>query len=61
FNSDIVFKHFLRIKQYKAEVQRHWASEAEIKVLSVNYAVLLKEKEEDSCKFSHDLTPLTKV
>lgn len=34
------------IEQYKAEVQRLQASEAEIKALSVNYVALLKEKEE---------------
>ncbi|XP_077251382.1 golgin candidate 4-like isoform X2 [Tasmannia lanceolata] len=35
------------IEQYKAEIQRLQASEAEIKALSVNYAAILKEKEEE--------------
>ncbi|MED6218921.1 hypothetical protein PIB30_031035 [Stylosanthes scabra] len=34
------------IEQYKAEIKRLQASEAEIKALSVNYAALLKEKED---------------
>ncbi|KAF8380142.1 hypothetical protein HHK36_027625 [Tetracentron sinense] len=34
------------IEQYKAEIKRLQASEDEIKALSVNYAALLKEKEE---------------
>ncbi|KAF3439948.1 hypothetical protein FNV43_RR18226 [Rhamnella rubrinervis] len=34
------------IEQYKAEIKRLQESEAEIKALSVNYAALLKEKEE---------------
>ncbi|MED6133333.1 hypothetical protein PIB30_027367 [Stylosanthes scabra] len=34
------------IEQYKAEIKRLHASEAEIKALSVNYAALLKEKED---------------
>jgi hypothetical protein len=36
---------FLQIEQYRAEIKRLQASEAEIKALSVNYAALLKEKE----------------
>ncbi|CAL5382103.1 unnamed protein product [Camellia sinensis] len=35
-----------RIEQYKAQIKRLQESEAEIKVLSVNYAALLKEKED---------------
>ncbi|XP_068666950.1 golgin candidate 3-like isoform X2 [Aristolochia californica] len=35
------------VEQYKAEIQRLQASEAEIKALSVNYAAILKEKEEE--------------
>ncbi|CAJ1821567.1 unnamed protein product [Sphenostylis stenocarpa] len=35
-----------QIEQYKAEIKRLQASEAEIKALSVNYAALLKEKED---------------
>ncbi|XP_052729453.1 golgin candidate 3 isoform X2 [Vigna angularis] len=34
------------IEQYKAEIKRLQASEAEIKALSVNYAAILKEKED---------------
>lgn len=34
------------IEQYRAEIKRLQASEAEIKALSVNYAALLKEKED---------------
>ncbi|TKY64003.1 Golgin candidate 4 [Spatholobus suberectus] len=34
------------IEQYKAEIKKLQASEAEIKALSVNYAALLKEKED---------------
>lgn len=33
------------MEQYKAEIKRLQASEAEIKALSVNYAALLKDKE----------------
>ncbi|KAK4793823.1 hypothetical protein SAY86_011817 [Trapa natans] len=36
----------MEIEQYKAEIQRLQESEAEIKALSVNYAALLKEKED---------------
>jgi len=36
---------FFQIEQYRAEIKRLQASEAEIKALSVNYAALLKEKE----------------
>ncbi|CAL0308444.1 unnamed protein product [Lupinus luteus] len=35
-----------QIEQYEAEIKRLQASEAEIKALSLNYAALLKEKEE---------------
>ncbi|KAK8466303.1 hypothetical protein PHAVU_008G057500 [Phaseolus vulgaris] len=34
------------IEQYKAEIKRLQASEAEVKALSVNYAAILKEKED---------------
>lgn len=37
--------YYLQIEQYKAEIKKLQASEAEIKALSVNYAALLKEKE----------------
>ncbi|KAF8017058.1 hypothetical protein BT93_H2311 [Corymbia citriodora subsp. variegata] len=38
--------HDSEIEQYKAEIKRLQESEAEIKALSVNYAALLKEKED---------------
>ncbi|GMP43653.1 hypothetical protein CsSME_00012932 [Camellia sinensis var. sinensis] len=38
--------HNSEIEQYKAQIKRLEESEAEIKVLSVNYAALLKEKED---------------
>ncbi|XAR54005.1 hypothetical protein NMG60_11028980 [Bertholletia excelsa] len=38
--------HNSEIEQYKAEIKRLQESEAEIKALSINYAALLKEKEE---------------
>ncbi|KAF5953132.1 hypothetical protein HYC85_011076 [Camellia sinensis] len=38
--------HNSEIEQYKAQIKRLQESEAEIKVLSVNYAALLKEKED---------------
>lgn len=38
--------HDPEIERYKAEIKRLQESEAEIKALSVNYAALLKEKEE---------------
>ncbi|XP_030457283.1 golgin candidate 3-like [Syzygium oleosum] len=38
--------HDFEIEQYKAEIKRLQESEAEIKALSVNYAALLKEKED---------------
>ncbi|KAL9318202.1 hypothetical protein ACSQ67_014719 [Phaseolus vulgaris] len=41
-----------QIEQYKAEIKKLQASEAEIKALSVNYAALLKEKEFDDEKES---------
>ncbi|PIA34302.1 hypothetical protein AQUCO_03800117v1 [Aquilegia coerulea] len=48
------------IEQYKAEVQRLRASEAEIKALSVNYAALLKEKEEQISRLHEDNGSLRK-
>ncbi|KAF6146775.1 hypothetical protein GIB67_007489 [Kingdonia uniflora] len=38
------------VEQYKTEIQRLHTSEAEIKALSVNYAALLREKEEQLSK-----------
>ncbi|XP_068478103.1 golgin candidate 3-like isoform X2 [Phaseolus vulgaris] len=42
------------IEQYKAEIKKLQASEAEIKALSVNYAALLKEKEDHIVKLNKD-------
>ncbi|XP_045790346.1 golgin candidate 3-like isoform X1 [Trifolium pratense] len=41
-------------EQYKAEIKRLQASEAEIKALSVNYAALLKEKEDQIVKLNKE-------
>ncbi|KAK7389883.1 hypothetical protein VNO78_25179 [Psophocarpus tetragonolobus] len=42
------------IEQYKAEIRKLQASEAEIKALSVNYAALLKEKEDHIIKLNKE-------
>ncbi|XP_021808006.1 golgin candidate 4 isoform X1 [Prunus avium] len=42
------------IEQYKAEIKRLQESEAEIKALSVNYAALLKEKEDQISRLSKE-------
>ncbi|XP_047148670.1 golgin candidate 3-like, partial [Vigna umbellata] len=42
------------IEQYKAEIKKLQASEAEIKALSVNYAALLKEKEDHIVKLNKE-------
>ncbi|XP_058096115.1 golgin candidate 4 isoform X2 [Magnolia sinica] len=42
------------IEQYKAEIQRLQTSEAEIKALSVNYAAILKEKEEELSRLNEE-------
>ncbi|KAK7274283.1 hypothetical protein RIF29_15366 [Crotalaria pallida] len=42
------------IEQYKAEIKRLQASEAEIKALSVNYAALLKEKEDQVVRLNKE-------
>ncbi|KAG4938109.1 hypothetical protein JHK84_044358 [Glycine max] len=42
------------IEQYKAEIKKLQASEAEIKALSVNYAALLKEKEDHIIKLNKE-------
>ncbi|XP_042481258.1 golgin candidate 4 isoform X2 [Macadamia integrifolia] len=42
------------IEKYRAEVQRLQASESEIKALSVNYAALLKEKEEQLSRLQEE-------
>lgn len=44
--------HDPEIERYKAEIKRLQESEAEIKALSVNYAALLKEKEEQISRFN---------
>ncbi|XP_031475828.1 golgin candidate 4-like isoform X2 [Nymphaea colorata] len=41
------WSHQAQLDDYKAEVERLKASEAEIRRLSINYAAILKEKEED--------------
>ncbi|KAL1360515.1 hypothetical protein HN51_005915 [Arachis hypogaea] len=46
------------IEQYKAEIKRLQASEAEIKALSVNYAALLKEKEDQIIRLGKENTSL---
>lgn len=42
------------IEQYKAEVKRLQESEAEIKALSINYAALLKEKEDQISRLNKE-------
>ncbi|KAF7801277.1 golgin candidate 3-like isoform X1 [Senna tora] len=42
------------IEQYKAEIKRLQSSEAEIKALSVNYAALLKEKEDQIVRLNKE-------
>lgn len=42
------------IEQYKAEIKKLQESEAEIKALSVNYAALLKEKEDQIFRLSEE-------
>ncbi|XP_022770506.1 golgin candidate 4-like isoform X2 [Durio zibethinus] len=42
------------IERYKAEIKKLQQSEAEIKALSVNYAALLKEKEEQISRLNHE-------
>lgn len=44
--------HYPEIERYKAEIKRLQESEAEIKALSVNYAALLKEKEEQMSRLN---------
>ncbi|EPS71067.1 hypothetical protein M569_03692, partial [Genlisea aurea] len=43
-----------KIHQYKSEIKRLQESEAEIKALSVNYAALLKEKEDQISRLSDE-------
>ncbi|GAB4844537.1 hypothetical protein Ancab_037917 [Ancistrocladus abbreviatus] len=42
------------IEQYRAEIKKLRASEAEIKALSVNYAALLKEKEDQIARLNQE-------
>ncbi|KAI5564675.1 hypothetical protein BDE02_14G074500 [Populus trichocarpa] len=42
------------IEQYKAQIKRHQESEAEIKALSVNYAAILKEKEDQISRLNQE-------
>ncbi|KAI4328852.1 hypothetical protein L6164_021175 [Bauhinia variegata] len=42
------------IEQYKAEIKRLQASEAEVKALSVNYAALLKETEDQIVRLNQE-------
>ncbi|KAK7349473.1 hypothetical protein VNO77_06865 [Canavalia gladiata] len=42
------------IEQYKAEIKKLQASEAEIKALSINYAAILKEKEDHIVKLNKE-------
>ncbi|KAG8651007.1 golgin candidate 4 isoform X2 [Manihot esculenta] len=46
--------HNSEIEQYKAEIKRLRESEAEIKALSINYAALLKEKEDQIGKLNQE-------
>ncbi|KAA8520693.1 hypothetical protein F0562_015035 [Nyssa sinensis] len=46
------------IEQYKAEIKRLQESEAEIKALSVNYAALLKEKEDQISRLNEEYDSL---
>ncbi|KAK9279991.1 hypothetical protein L1049_013675 [Liquidambar formosana] len=48
------------IEQYKAEIKRLQDSEAEIKALSVNYAALLKEKEDQISRLNEEYGSLKK-
>ncbi|KAJ4823967.1 hypothetical protein Tsubulata_039223 [Turnera subulata] len=44
----------LEIEQYKAEIKKLQESEAEIKALSVNYAAILKEKEDQISRLNQE-------
>ncbi|KAG9448431.1 hypothetical protein H6P81_014559 [Aristolochia fimbriata] len=48
------------VEQYKAEIQRLQASEAEIKAISVNYAAILKEKDEQLSRLHEENCSLRK-
>ncbi|XP_031092148.1 golgin candidate 4 [Ipomoea triloba] len=50
--------HKFEIEKYKAEINRLKESEAEIKALSVNYAALLKEKEDQIGRLSEENSSL---
>lgn len=49
------------IERYKAEIQRLKTSEAEVKALSVNYANILKEKEEALSRLNEENGSLSKA
>lgn len=53
-------QHNPEIERYKQEIKRLQESEAEIKALSVNYAALLKEKEEQLCRLNEENGSLRK-
>ncbi|XP_061962371.1 golgin candidate 4-like [Populus nigra] len=46
--------HNFEIEQYKAQIKRLQESEAEIKALSVNYAAILKEKEDQISRLNQE-------
>lgn len=50
----------LEIEQYKAEIKRLQESEAQIKALSVNYAALLKEREDRISRLNDENSSLKK-
>ncbi|KAM3378609.1 golgin candidate 4 isoform X1 [Capsicum galapagoense] len=62
FNSPIAngfdSPHNHEIEKYKAEIKRLKESEAEIKALSVNYAALLKEKEDQVSRLNEENSSL---
>lgn len=49
------------MERYKSEIQRLQASEAEIKALSVNYAAILKEKEESLSRLNEENGSMRKM
>ncbi|KAG6748163.1 hypothetical protein POTOM_048064 [Populus tomentosa] len=48
------FPYNFEIEQYKAQIKRLQESEAEIKALSVNYAAILKEKEDQISRLNQE-------
>ncbi|KAI4355124.1 hypothetical protein L6164_003927 [Bauhinia variegata] len=53
--------HTPEIEQFKAEIKRLQASETEIKALSVNYAALLKEKEDQIIRLNKEYGSLKQI